>query len=1793
MSRSVDERIVDMQFNNSQFESGVKDSLDSLDKLKKGLNLDESSRSLNDLAETGKRFSLAGIADGVETIANRFTTFGLIGVTALQNITNAALEAGKNLISSLTIDPIMAGFHEYETQMNAVQTILANTQEGVGKVNQVTIDALKTSAVTATAAMKTSNADALSDFRDAQSKKVREAKKAADDEVRIIQDKHSKEKDDLDTAIQNENDALQKAHKVILDIYNEEYMQKLKAINEEKYNKIKALDDEINGLKGLTKAENDSLAVAQDKKTLEDLEKKVTFAKTIQKRKDAEQAVANFQDQMSRKALLKQRDSQISNLETAKDTVKTEYDLKKDQLKTDYDNKVKNENDIYSVTSKNLKDQENAKVKSLNYTYKTEKELMDARHASDREALTEKQNAEEKYFKQSQKTALSNITEKRDADIKALNDIANVKTKGSTLDDVNKALDQLNTYADKTIYNFTEMTKNIGTFTAAGVGLDTSVKAIKGIANLGALSGSNADQVSSAMYQLSQALASGKVKLQDWNSVVNAGIGGQVFQNALKETAKVHGVEVDKIIAKEGSFRESLDKGWLSSDILLETLNKFTGDMTTDQLKAIGYNEEQIKGILKLGQTANDAATKVKTFSQLIETLQEAVGSGWTNTFEILLGNFEEAKSLFTNISDVVGGFINETSKARNGMLQIWKDNGGRAALIQSLQNAFEAIVKIIKPISEAFREIFPATTGQDLVALTKGLLSFTESLKIGGETADKIKRTYAGFFAVWDIGKQAISAIVSGIIRLIKIMAPGTSNILDFSAGIGDLLVSFDNFLKKGDVFGKVIQVIGDVIEKVAKTVGGGISAMIGFFKQFGEINTSGIETFTGKVQASLSPFSKLFDGIGRIFSSIVNELKKTAPLFYKFTSLIGEALINMQERIMDAMNKGNFSSILDIVNTGLLGALLVGIKKFVNSMSSVTGGFAGILNGVKGSLEAWQSSLKAKVLLNIAIAIGILAVSLAVLAAIDPKRLAGALAAITTLFVDLFGSMAIFAKIMSSSGYTSMGKLTLSMMGISVAVLLLSFAMAKMAKLDWDGIKKGLTAVGGLLAMLVITAKLLSTNSASMIKGSAGIIAFAIAINILAIAVGKLGKLDTKTLGKGLLSVAILMTELALFMKATNLNQMGITKGVGIILLAVALEILAVAVKKLGDIDIKTLAKGLGAIAILLGEISLFLRVMPDTKRVISTALGLAILGGAMIVFAIAIEKMGNLSLDQIGKGLLTLSGALIAITVAMKLMPNNMISIGLGMLAISASLLILSKALSQMGNMSWEQIAKGLVVLAGSLLIIGVALKFMQTSLAGAAALLIVSFALTILAKVLKTLGDMSLIQIGIGLLALAGVFVVIGVAALVLAPLVPVILALGVAIGLLGIAILAIGGGLLLFSAGLAALAVSGAAGVAVFISIVTGLIGLIPFLFKQMGLAIIAFAGVIIDGMPVIVQAISVFFAGLIKIINDLMPPLIDTIMKFILQTLKKILEFLPQFIDTGSKIIIGFLQGISNNIADIVKAGIDVILNFLDGVRQKLPDIIDMAFKIIITLINGLADAIRKNHNLVYDACSNLITAIIESLTDLITKLPEVGANIVKGLIKGIASTGKELAAATKDVVGSSIEAIAKLLDMHSPSKVTEQMGVYMGQGMINGLYGISGKVGSASEDMGKTAVDSMSSALSHIQDLLDGNIDLQPTIRPVVDMTDVESGIKSSFANQQGLNVTATTNQVATVATQGQNGGISEGTNNTTNNSNDSKISFGPNYYTVRNDNDIRKISNDQRNLIDRYNLAKGVQVK
>ena len=328
---------------------------------------------------------------------------------------------------------------------------------------------------------------------------------------------------------------------------------------------------------------------------------------------------------------------------------------------------------------------------------------------------------------------------------------------GASLEEVNKYLQELNTYSDKTIYSFQDMTSNIGKFTNAGVGLEDAVMAIQGVSNVAAVSGANANEASRAMYNFAQALSAGYVKLIDWKSIENANMATVEFKTQLLESAVACGtltktadgmyktVKGNVIDATHG-FNDSLQDQWMTTEALVSTLRDYADETT------------------EIGAKAFAAAQDVKTFSQLMDTLKEAVGSGWANTWEILFGDFEEAKELWTGLSQVIGGFIDAQADARNEMLQGWKDLGGRTKLIEALKNAFEGVQSVIKPIYEAFREIFPPTTAQQLYDITENLRKFTANLKLSDTASANLKSTFKGLFAILDIIKQAFSAIFTAI---------------------------------------------------------------------------------------------------------------------------------------------------------------------------------------------------------------------------------------------------------------------------------------------------------------------------------------------------------------------------------------------------------------------------------------------------------------------------------------------------------------------------------------------------------------------------------------------------------------------------------------------------------------------------------------------------------------------------------------------------------------------------------------------------------------------------------------------------------------------------------------------------------------------------------------------------------------------------------------------------------------------------------------------------------------------
>lgn len=1259
--------------------------------------------------------------------------------------------------------------------------------------------------------------------------------------------------------------------------------------------------------------------------------------------------------------------------------------------------------------------------------------------------------------------------------------LANTSKAGTTLKDVNKALAELNEYSDQTIYNFSEMAKNIGTFTAAGVSLQTATASIKGIANLAALSGANSENASRAMYQLSQAISAGKVSLEDWNSVVNAGIGGKVFQDALIQTARNSGVAIDSMIKKAGSFRLTLEKGWLSGKILTDTLMQFTGDLTDAQLKSQGYSAKQIKEIQELARIAKAAATEVKTASQLINTLQEAVGSGWARTWELIFGDFDEAKKLWTGVNNVLGDFINKSADARNKVLGDWKALGGRQSAIDAIGNAFNALIRVVSPIRDAFRDIFPAVTGKQLYDITVAIERFTETLSISDKTMDKIRRTFAGVFAVLDIGWSVVKEGARFLFELFGVVTQGSGSILDFTANIGDFLVGLRDAIKNGEGLHKFFQGLLAVIEPPVKFLKSMAKLLGSLFDGFdGEKAADAITGTIGK----LSPLEKLGNIILKVWEKLFSNLGKIFQKFFSIASKVGDFFADFGVNLSDKFANLDLSKIMGVLGGGAFIGVLLSIKTFISGASEA-------LDGLTDSLGAMQNTLRAATLLQIALAVGVLTVSVVTLSKVDAAGLTRSLTAITVMFTQLLGAMLIFEKFSGFKGFAKMPFVAASMILMGVAINVLAIAVKSLAELSWDELGRGLAGVTALLGVVIATMHLMP-NPAGMISSSVGIVILAAAIKILVSSVTDLAGLSWQEIAKGLTGVAAILAALALYTMFAKINATGLLSGAGIILIAVAIKILASAIKDISDLSWQDIAKGMAVMAGALLAIGLALTFIPPSS--ILSAAAILVVATSLGLIGDAVAKMSGLSWGEIGRGMTVLAGALTLIGLALTLIPPTSLLSAAAILIVAASLSLIVDALQDMGGMSWTEIAKGLVTLAGALLIIAVAVNAMTGALAGAAALLIVAASLAIITPVLKTLGEMSWGEILKGLVALAAVLVILGVAGLLLQPVVPTLIGLGLAITLIGAGLALAGAGVFLFATGLTALSVSGAAATAALVGMVGALLGLLPTIIKVLGQALVALANAIETAAPAIVAAIVAVIYALLVAIEKLIPKVVEVILKLLTLLLETLVVYQPRLVDAGLKLIAGLLEGIAKRVPKVVEAAVDLAVKFLKALSDNIPKLVQAGVDYIINFINGVADAIRKNSAKLGEAGGNLASAIVE------------------GMIKGLLAGGGKIAEQAKNVAKKALDAAKAVLGIKSPSKEFFKVGEDSGEGMSLGLKAVSNSVEDSAANLGEKALDSLRESMSDLSDIVNANIDTTPTIRPVLDLTDVQKN-----ANKMG----------------------------------------------------------------------------
>ena len=1114
--------------------------------------------------------------------------------------------------------------------------------------------------------------------------------------------------------------------------------------------------------------------------------------------------------------------------------------------------------------------------------------------------------------------------------------VGTLVSQGNELEFVNDQMDRLNWFTDETSYNFTDMANNIAKFTATGKGLEESVTMMQGIALWAAASGQNASTASRAMYQLSQAMGSGVMRKEDWKSIQNTSMDTDEFRQIALDTAvalgklKKTGEDTYQSLQskskagaaefKKAQFADSLTEGaWFDADVMEAVYKKYgsasevirefveTNDQdiekASEAIKAIEERdkalvdseaakrglsiEETTKALIEEGKILDPLAIKwfkagqeARTFADVIDSVKDAVSTQFMNMFQNIFGNYEEAKTLWTDLANALWDMFAGPLQQVNDLLDIWNKLGGRTIFLNSLKNGWEAILALTDPIKKAFENIFPnEMKAGKLYQLTKEFYKFTASLKIGRDFADKIQRSFQGVFSVFDLVGQAISAVGRTIADFGGPIITLARNFLGLTGSVGDFVTDMAKAAKENDFFYNSIQKLIEFISPAFETVKNIIDGAIQAFEKFTGIDLH-IPTFQEFADAVshigfvLDPVISVLrsgaEGIHNFFETLnqsqAEGAEKKVGIFQKIGEIIGK-LAKILGPVLNAVKNAfgqfldYFSQALDKVDGNKVTALLGGglfafvglkIKDFIDNikdklkpLDDIKSALSDLKDSLIDTFGAIQQNLQAGTLLKIAFAIGILAASLIALS--STENLGTGLAALGGIMLELVAFLGIIEGIskLSGSGLEAISKVSSGFIKLAAAVFILSKAMESLGKLKEEEITRGLIAIGGVLLEL------------------------AAYIGILSVIDRLGGKLDVAS--KGMLEMAA------------------------------AILVLSVASKVFATMEWDEIGKGLAGVGGMLLELALFSKLAGGAKHVMAT---------------------------------------------------------GVAMVAIAAALTVLTGVLFIMGKTA-DTMGSGLLVLAGLLLELGVALYFMEGSIVGAVAMLACAAAIAVLTPALIALGAaMTGDGIARALITLAGALLVIGAAAAIFGTASPIIIAGAVALGafsaavlLAGVAIAAFGAGLTVFTA------------------------------------ALVAAGSTLIAGLGIIQQAISLAVTLTIEAFK---------------QMLQEAVTLIPFVVELGLMVIDGFLQGIANHLPSIIASGAAIILAVLTGINEYLPQILQAGIDLMITFIDGMANGIRDNTDKILAALGNLMSAMIElvltAVQGLVKNIPGIGEDISKML---------------------------------------------------------------------------------------------------------------------------------------------------------------------------------------------------
>lgn len=1516
MSRTIDEKIVSMQFDNRNFESNVRDTMTSIENLNKSLKFDNAGKGLENVNAAISKCNFAPLNGAIETVGVKFNALYTIADQTLRNITNSAYNAGKNIVSALTIDPVKTGFSEYETQINAVQTILANTESKGSTLNDVNaaLDELNTYA-DKTIYNFTEMTNNIGKFTAAGVDL--ETSVSAIQGIANLAAVSGSTSQQASTAMYQLSQALA-AGKVSLMDWNSvvnagmggELFQNALIRTSEllKTGAKDAIDTYGTFRESLTKGEWLTTEVLTE--TLKQLSGAYTEADLVAQGYTEEQAaeITKLAETATNAATKVKTATQL--WDTLKEAAQSGWTQTWEILVGDFEEARKMWTGVSDTIGEIIGESANKRNTLLSGALDTNWEKF---IAGINEAGIETEKFEERVRK---------LAESKGIDFSALleqcGSFEEVFRSGAASSDllkealggVSETLEKTQEYTVKAGDSLWAIAKQYGM--TAGELAKLNDMDISDVIHPG--------DVLKIGTALEETAASAQTVSDETLGLIDNldKLGGrellvESFANVFESLKYVIGPvkeafdEITKVDPKQ----------------LYDLIEKFHGvtEKTTEVLSGAFDNNwtKFIKGV-------NEAGIETGKFEEKVKNLAESKGLDFAAIVEEY-GSFEKTLRSGAISSDILREALDGVDEKTLGLIDNLDKLGGRELVVESLVNIFEGLKSAITPIKEAFGEIFDFEfniESNQIYDIIEKFHSLTEKFKLSDTQAEQLKTTFKGLFSVIRMGIDFVGAIVSGVWKLAgNLTALGGlgGSILEITSSIGEFFINLRNSAKETDIFAKAVDKVVIVIQSV-----------IDWFKKL-----------AGALKIRFS--APGLEGFAAFLVGVWNVIRRVGSAIAEAGRAIGEGLMNI-------FQTGDLNAGLDILNSGLLATILLGVKKFINGLTEtldVKGGFieslTALRDGVLDTFTAFQEQLKSQTLMNLAKAIAILVAAILVLSLIDPGKMTASLAAIGGLFFELATAM----KAISALGNTPKGMLQMSgfMVTISAAVLILAAAMKVISTMGIGEIAKSLVGILGLTAILVAAGKIMSSGTKKVIKGATQMVVMAAAMLILVNVCKKMSELNWEQLAKGIVGIGAVLLEFVGFQALMSLikPKKMLQSATALVIIGAAMEIFADVTKKMGDVEWGALGKTGVAMAGILTIAAGFAVLSGMSKKMMSSSIALVIIGGAMEIFADVCNKFGQLKWEELGKagaaigGILALTAGFVLLSGLSKKMAGSVISLTI----MAAAMEIFTDICQKFSIMKWEELGKAgaaiggiLVLAAGFALLSGLS----GGMLGSAAALLVMATSLAILAPVLVSLGSMTGGEIAKSLIAIAGALTIIGVAGYVLGPIVPVILGLSAAIALFGVACAAVGAGVMLFSAGLSALAVSGAAGATALVAaigvIITGLLGLVPAIIELLGDMFTAFGLAIAEAAPALGEAIKALVLTLVDILVECTPAIADGALKLLVGVMEALVEYGPQLIDLLFDFVIGILDGFAEKIPELVKSAVNLVASFFSSVIEAL-----------------------------------------------------------------------------------------------------------------------------------------------------------------------------------------------------------------------------------------------------------------